>query len=77
MCVYLFVFIHPGERSNLRYFSPGADDYGEVDCVPAQSGSREAFTGRGIVHPTPPHGELQITVERRPGGRLLHHQTQR
>lgn len=57
--------------------SPGAVSHGEGDCVPAKSSSGEVSSGGVAVLPAPPHRELQAAVERRPGGRLLLHQTQR
>lgn len=39
-------------------FSAGAVDYGEGDCVPAQSGSGQTLRGGGVVLPAPPHREL-------------------
>lgn len=56
---------------------PGALADGAGDRVPAQPGGGAVLPGGAAVLAAPPHRELQAAVEGRPGGRLLHLQTQR
>lgn len=79
--VLYLVTLHHGAIISLAQsvgvLSPGAVSDGEGDRVPAEPGGGEVFPGGGAVLPAPPLRELQAAVEPRPGGRLLHRQTQR